>query len=79
VAVRFDLWDTQGGNQLETFDTEADALSDAAGYLEVNAPDFAEFLSLGYEDDQGSYTMLAEGPALVERIAHFKAQRHLSA
>jgi hypothetical protein len=79
VAVHFDLWDTQSGNQLETFDTEADTLSAAADYLDVNAPDFAAFLSLGYEDDRGSDTVVAEGPALVERIAHFEAQRHLSA
>jgi hypothetical protein len=70
----FDLWDLQSRNQLETFDTEEEALDAAAGYLEANAPDFAIFLSLGYRDDaSGAGGVIAEGDALVERVARFRA------
>jgi hypothetical protein len=64
--VFYDLWDMQSRSQLETFDTEAEALAAVRSYLAAVAS-YAETLSLGYEDDSGAGVIVAEGQALAQK------------
>ena len=62
----YDLWDVESGNLIETFETEREALVAVCELLAVNTPDYADALSLGFED--GDYQgPIAQGRELVER------------
>ena len=62
----YDLWDMRSRNQLETFETEQEALAAVRAYLAADLR-YADSLSLGYEDEQGGEGIIAEGPALALR------------
>lgn len=63
----YELWDLDSGNIIGDFDSEADALQVVRDLLEVNEPDFADALSLGWNGDDGAFAIVAEGAALAER------------
>ena len=65
----YDLWDVESGNIVNTFETERDALHAVRTLLELNGPGYARALSLGYEDDDGSMGIVAEGDDLAARAA----------
>jgi len=61
------LWDLESGNALGDFDTEAEALAVVRDLLDANEPDYAEALSLGRTDDDGTFVLIADGDALAAR------------
>jgi len=63
-TVLYNLWDTRTRNQLETCETEQEALAAVRAYLAAD-PGSADRLSLGYQDEEGGGGIVAEGPALV--------------
>ena len=65
--MHYELWDLESGNIIGDFESEADALEVVRDLLEANEPDFADFLSLGCNGDDGAFAIVAEGAALAER------------
>jgi hypothetical protein len=65
----YDLWDVESGNIVNTFETESEALSVVRTLLDLNEPEYARSLSLGFEDDDGSMEIVAEGDDLAARAA----------
>jgi hypothetical protein len=63
----YDLWDISSGNIIDTYETEAQALAMVRDLIEANGDDFADVLSLGYEADDGSVGIVAEGRDLEVR------------
>ena len=63
----YDLWDTPSGNIINTYETEAQALAMVRDLIEANGEDFADALSLGYETDDGSVGIIADGRDLEVR------------
>lgn len=59
------LWDLESGNSLGDFDSEAEVLAVVRDLLDANEPDYAEALSLGRTNDDGTTTVVADGVALV--------------
>jgi hypothetical protein len=67
--VIYDLWDLQSGNQIATRGTREEALALVRSLLAANPPDYAEALSLGYEDERGEGGIVAEGRELAALAA----------
>jgi hypothetical protein len=65
--VSYELWDTETRNIVETFASEADALTAARELIAVNAPAYPGALALVFEDDEGETTFIARGAALAAR------------
>ena len=65
----YDLWDVESGNIVNTFETERDALAVVRTLLDLNGPEYVQALSLGYEDDDGSMRIVAEGDRLASMLA----------
>ena len=63
----YDLWDTSSGNIINTYETEAQALAMVRDLVEVNGVAFADVLSLGFEGEDGSVGIVAEGRDLEAR------------
>ena len=61
------LWDLESGNALGDFDSEAKALAVVRDLLDANEADYAEVLSLGRTDDDGTFVLIADGTALAAR------------
>jgi hypothetical protein len=61
------LWDLESGNTLGDFDSEGEALAVVREVLTANEPDYAEMLSLGCTQDDGTFALVAEGAALAAR------------
>jgi hypothetical protein len=61
------LWDLESGNALGDFDSEAEALVVVRDLLDANEPDYAEMLSLGCTQDDGTFVVIANGAALAAR------------
>jgi hypothetical protein len=64
-----DLWHVESGNIVNTYATEREALSVVRSLLELNGLQYARTLSLGYEADDGSMGIIAEGDELLARAA----------
>ena len=62
--MTYDLWDVGTGNIINTYDTEYDALRIVRELVNLNGEEYAAALSLGYEEDDGSAGIVAEGAAL---------------
>jgi hypothetical protein len=60
----YELWDLDSRNMIGDFDTEYEALVMVHDLLEVNVPSFADFLSLGCNEDDGSFRIVAQGRPL---------------
>jgi len=74
-----ELWDTESGNLVESFATEADGLRGARDVLAANAPDFAEHLALGVVGVEGESAVtgappVLEGAMLTDRINQLSAE-----
>jgi hypothetical protein len=65
------LWDVESGNIINTYDSEAEALTVVRGLVELNGHDYARALSLTLEDDDET-TLVAKGTALVQRAQELK-------
>ena len=63
----YDLWDTSSGNIINTYVTESEALAMVRDLVDANGAAFAEALSLGFEADDGSMGIIAEGRELEAR------------
>jgi hypothetical protein len=63
----YELWDVEDGNIVNTYDTEADALAAVRALLDLNGREYARALSLMFEDDDETTTLVAKGLALAER------------
>ncbi len=63
----YDLWDTSSGNIINTYETEGQALAMVRELIEANGATIADALSLGYEGDDGSMGIVAEGRDLEQR------------
>ena len=60
----YEFWHLGSGNIINTYNTEAEALSVVRGLLEVNTSSMADELSLGCNEDDGSFRIVAEGRPL---------------
>ena len=67
--MAYDLWDVDSGNIVNTFETEQEALAVVRTLLDVNGPEYVQALSLGYEGDDGSMRIVAEGDRLASMLA----------
>jgi hypothetical protein len=63
--VTYDLWDSQTGNIIATFQTKAEALSVVREALSRHGEDYVESLLFGQEDSRGRTKPIAEGKELV--------------
>jgi len=63
----YELWDVRSGNIINTYDTEADALTVVRDLLALNGLDYARCLSLSVEDDDEDVSLIAKGTALAQR------------
>ncbi len=63
----YDLWDVESGNIVNTYETERDARTVVRQLLELNGRQYAQALSLGFENDDGSMGIVAEGEQLLAR------------
>jgi hypothetical protein len=74
--MTYELWNTQTGNAIGAFDSEADALATVRALLERRGRGYADRLALGYEDDCGRSMQIAEGQELAARaLAMAAAER----
>jgi hypothetical protein len=64
---RFELWDTETANLIETYTTEEEALMDIAKATRLNGTDGLTALLLGRVDADGRSHVIARGEALAER------------
>ena len=71
----YELWDLDSGNMIGDFDTEAEALAVVRSLLEVNANSFADLLSLGCTDDDGSFRIVSQGRPLAARADRAHEER----
>ncbi len=63
----YDLWDTQSGNMIGTFDSESEALSVVRDLIADFGNEFADELDLGWIAPDGRSRSTASGAALLER------------
>lgn len=63
----YELWDTESGNLINTYNTEEAALAIVRDLIALNGFSYAEFLALGRQSSSGEIEMVAEGSALVAR------------
>lgn len=67
MVMRYELWTVSGGNIIDDFDSEREALVLVRDLLAGAPPEAAESLLLTVVNDDGSGTMIAAGTALAER------------
>jgi hypothetical protein len=60
----YELWDTDTGNLVETFDSEVDALLATREWIGANASVYPVALTLLRVEEDGSLTTVVEGEAL---------------
>ena len=68
----YELWDVEGGNLIERFSSETEALLAVRELLEINGPAYADMLALGAarrmdKAAAGEWPPILEGAALLER------------
>jgi hypothetical protein len=68
--MHFELWDTDSGNLLDDFASEADALEAVRSLIALNGPDAMVDVSLVSVSDVGRSTQLAAGRVLRELAEH---------
>jgi len=61
------IWDIETGTSLGADATEDEALAIVPALILANAPDYADALELGYQDDTGSWRAIATGATLADR------------
>ena len=70
-----ELWDLESKNMIGDFDTAAEALAAAHDLLDVNTPSYADVLSLGSTDDDGTFRIVAQGRPLAVMADREHAKR----
>jgi hypothetical protein len=81
TKMHYDLWDVETGNYFGRFEREEDALAVVRTLVSHYGNGYADRLSLGAEDDDGSWTEPIEGAALLARTKDASPSvtiRHLS-
>lgn len=69
----YELWETETGNLVGTYETEQDALGLVRDTIQCYGAQYVDSLLLGCEDEKGYSTFIAEGQALAERALAEKA------
>lgn len=62
----YDLWDSESGNVVGTFDTKEDALSVVRQALAKHGSEYVETLLFGQQDSRGRTKAIARGKKLVQ-------------
>lgn len=62
--MSYELWDTETGNLVETFDSEVDALLATKEWIGANASVYPAALTLLRVEEDGLLTTVAEGESL---------------
>jgi hypothetical protein len=62
--MSYELWDTETGNMVETFEDEPSALRAARELIALNAEVYPEMLTLLAVDERGELATVAAGDAL---------------
>jgi hypothetical protein len=73
--VIYDLWDSESGNIIGTFDTKEEALSVVRQALAKHGAEYVETLLFGQQDSRGQTKAIARGKKLVQ-IARGAAAAH---
>jgi hypothetical protein len=68
ATVLYELWDVRSGNIINTYDTEDEALRVVRNLLTLNGLEYGSVLSLSFEDDDENTSLIAKGPALIQRV-----------
>ena len=71
--MNYELWDTETGNLVEDFETEAAALEAARELIALNAPAYPACLALARRREDGQSTWLGAGAELVDLIQGVKS------
>jgi len=71
----YDLWDLDSGNMIADFDSEVEALLFIHDLLDANGPSLAGTLSLGFNGDDGSFRIVAQGRPLAVMADRAYAER----
>ena len=71
----YELWETETGNLIGTYETEQDALSLVRDAIQSYGAQYVDSFLLGCEDEEGYSTLIAEGHDLAERALSEKAPR----
>jgi hypothetical protein len=77
--VTYDLWDSQTGNIIATFETKAAALSAVREALVKQGEEYVATLLFGQEDSRGRTKPLAQGKELVSLVRSEASERAASA
>lgn len=63
--MAYELWDTESGNLLGAYTTEATALAVVRQAINEHGSAYVATLALAYESPSGATTTIAEGTALI--------------
>lgn len=63
----YELWEMRSGNLMGSWSSENEAMSAVRKTLDKHGATLAASLSLLVEDADGATTLIAEGPALIDR------------
>ena len=69
----YELWNTRTRNLVDSFSTEAAALSAVRKIIEANGPEYARHLALAQEDSRGKTRLIAAGTDLVAHMELIEA------
>ena len=75
ATAGYELWDTESGNLLDDFDSEAQALETVRELIVLNGSDSTDALALTRVDVNGRTTTLAMGEALAARAGSAESQQ----
>ena len=65
-AMHYELWDTESGNLLDDFETQAEAVGSARSLIGLNGAGAMAAVALVRVDDSGRAATIASGPRLEE-------------
>jgi hypothetical protein len=68
TMATFELWNSESGNLVGSFATEAMALAAIREAIRRNGEGYGELLVLGSEDSRGNSKVIASGRQLVDRV-----------
>ena len=71
--MAFELWDTETGNIVGTYPTEAEALAVVQRAVEVYGAGYANGLALALDDEEADVLTLAIGAELASRAQEMNA------
>ena len=65
-TMHYELWDTESGNLLDDFETQADAIGSVRSLMSLNGTEVMAAVALVRVNDHGRAVTIASGPALEE-------------